>query len=117
MAVESRRRDAGARTWSLAVAVLGVAALAVARFVRYVQVVSDADVAFASTLAWWGMYLTGLGLVATGLVGYFEEEMGPRTSDWAAFLVGVLVLVIMPAAPGVDWAGMFSGVMGDLFGP
>lgn len=107
--------DNPARTWLGWTVVVAGLALALARFIRYIEVVTDVDVAFTSSLAWWGMFVAGLGLILFGLVDEIEgREFGPSTQAWAALLVGLLILALMPAspAPGAELRDMFRGMLG-----
>lgn len=109
------RTDNPARTWIGWTVVVAGLALALARFIRYIEVVTDVDVAFTASLAWWGMFVAGLGLILYGLVDELEgSEFGPSTQAWAALLVGLLILTIMPAspAPGAELRDMFGGMFG-----
>lgn len=95
-------------TWAAAG---GGMAIALGAFIRYVQIVDDVEVEFATALAWWGAWAAGLGLVIAGLMGRLQGV--EREQALLVLLVGLLVLVIMPVAPGgsinVDFGGMFGG--------
>lgn len=95
--------------YSAYVAAIAGGMLAIARLGTYLDVVNDTDVAFVQSLAWWGSYVAGVGLLAVGLRGTL---VGETRSDraWWAMAIGLLVLVLMPAAPvpNVD--------LGQLFG-
>lgn len=94
-------------TW---IAILGAAAIALGRFIAYIQAVDDIDVDFGSALAWWGAWLAGVSLVVRGAAGDHKDPAGAWV-PWAALLVGLLILVIMPAIP----AGNLD--LSNLFGP
>lgn len=95
--------------WTARIALAGGALLGVGRFVRYVDVVSGSDVGVASTIVWWGAFLVGAGLVAGSAPSIIDDE---RIDDQtlAMLLVGLIVLVVMPAfpTPAFDLGNMFG---------
>ncbi len=101
--------------WAVGLAFLGVIMLLVGRFITYIQVVTENDVGFTSALTWWGMYAIALGLIVAGMVKLARSKFHARAHEWAIFLVGVLVLVLMPTAPwieGFPWESLFNGMWG-----
>lgn len=107
--------DNPARTWIGWTVVVAGFALALARFISYIDVVTDVEVGFTASLAWWSMFLAGLGLVLYGVVDEIEgSEFGPSTQAWAALLVGLLILTLMPSspAPGAELRDVFGGMFG-----
>lgn len=87
------------------VVVLAAATLAAARFATYVNTVRLLDVRAETAVAWWATYAIAVGLIVVGLLG--QRRSGPRRSQtpaWLALLVGVLVLVLMPATPAASTA-------------
>ncbi len=93
-------------TW---VAILAAGAIALGRFIAYIQAVDDIDVEVGSALAWWGAWLAGVALVIRGAAGEREDATSAWV-PWAALLVGILVLVVMPAIPAgnVDLSSFFG---------
>lgn len=81
------------------VAVLAAAVLAAARFAAYVRTVRVLDLTIESTIAWWATYAIALGLVTVGLLGQRSARRSREDPAWLALLVGILVLVLMPATP------------------
>lgn len=83
------------------VVVLAAAVLAAARFATYVNTVRVLDVRIEAAFAWWATYAIALGLVVVGLLGQGRTRRTPGSEDpaWLALLVGILVLVLMPASP------------------
>lgn len=103
----------GARLLGVLAAGIGGGALALARFIHYLQTIDDVDVGFAEALGWWGTWLAGAGLLTAGLLGTLRGDDEDAMTAWTALLVGVLILVVMPAFPGFA----FSVDMGGMFGP
>lgn len=104
-----------ARTWSVRIALLAGGALALARFIRYIDVVTDTDVEFTASLAWWGTYAAGLALVSIGAIEHVTDESDENLVAWASLLVGLLILVVMPSSPAPAFE--FGQAMGSMFGP
>jgi hypothetical protein len=90
------------------VVVLASAALAAARFAAYVNTVRVVDVGPAVAVAWWATYVLGLGLVVVGLLGQRQDPRSSQRPAWLALLVGILVLVLMPADPTAAAAGVIA---------
>lgn len=104
---------AAARKITIRITLLAGGLLALARFVRYVDVVTDTDVGVAATMAWWGSYLAGVSLVAFGAIDHLSDrDPEEGMAAWGALLVGLILLTLMPGSP----AGLtFS--FGGMFGP
>lgn len=81
------------------VVVLASALLASARFAAYVDTVQSVDVGVEAALAWWSTYAIALGLILVGLLGQRRTPSHTEATSWAALLVGILVLVLMPGDP------------------
>lgn len=106
--------DDAARTWSVRIALLAGGALALARFIRYIDVVTDADIEFTASLAWWGTYVAGLALVAGGAIEHVGGDEGESLAAWIGLLVGLLILATMPSSP---MPGFEFGQLFGAFGP
>jgi NO-binding membrane sensor protein with MHYT domain len=107
---EDARGDGVAR-WVVLTAGVAAAALVIARFVDYIRFVDDVDVEFQQALAWWSTLVIAVSLTAGGLLARLQEE-DRSTEAWLAFLVGLLILVAMPAAPGFNLNFNFGGFGG-----
>jgi thiamine transport system permease protein len=101
--------------------VLGGQDYATAEVEIYTLVAHELQLRQASVLAWWMLVLTGLVVLAYGLV---EQRLAtPQRADrlprrapqgvgqWAAVLASVLILVVFCAAPlvAIAWAAILSG--------
>lgn len=90
------------------VVILAAAVLAAARFADYVSAVRAFEVSMTSTVAWWSMYVLALGLIVVGMLGQSRPRRERGTSAWLALLVGILILVIMPANPATSTGAIGS---------
>lgn len=102
------------RSWGTWTILVAAAALALARFVRYIDVVTDTDAAFSATLAWWGSYVAGLVLLLLAAVDQLEGDQPADLRSWIGLLVGVLILVVMPSSPAPAFE--FGQALGGAFG-
>lgn len=93
------------------VVVLATAVLAAARFAGYVNTVRILDVRPSAAIAWWASYVLALGLVVVGLLGQQTARHGNERPAWLALLVGILVLVLMPASPSAASALGAGGLL------
>lgn len=81
------------------VVVLAAAVLAASRFALYLNTVRVVDVRVEAAVAWWATYAIALALLVVGLLGQRSARRERDRSAWLALLVGILVLVLMPASP------------------
>jgi hypothetical protein len=95
--------------YGAAVAGLTGAALAIARFGTYIDVVNNSEVEFLASLSWWSSFAAGVGLLGVGVAGAIDEDEGGEVA-LAVALVGLLVLVLMQASPAAGFD------LGQLFG-
>lgn len=102
-----------AQTVTIRITLLAGMLLILARFVRYIDVVTDTDVGAAATMAWWGTYLAGIGLLTYGALDHLgDRDPEEGLAAWGALLVGLILLTVMPASP----AGLTVNV-GGFMGP
>lgn len=98
-------------TWAMKATVLAGAVLVVARFLVYMDVVTETgvEIGFQRALTWWSIYVVGIGLFVTGAAAHFQQgETAQR--GWSALLAGLIILALM-GGPGFEITGM-----GGFFG-
>lgn len=84
--------------------VVAAATLAASRFAAYLTNVRAVHVDVETAVAWWSTWTIGVGLVVVGLLGQRTSRPQETTNSWLSLLVGILLLVLMPATPSAGAA-------------